>query len=54
MLLDHVPGWLDQLRELVSVSVGGDRVLVLRADVESLQATPASTAVRLLLRSALE
>jgi hypothetical protein len=41
--------WLDQLDErLEPVTIEGDRVLVLREDLDDLRATPASTAVRLL------
>ncbi len=44
-----VTGWLDQLGDrLEPVTVGGDRVLALREDVDELLSTPASTAVRLL------
>jgi hypothetical protein len=41
--------WLDRLEErLEPVTIEGDRVLVLREDLDDLRATPASTAVRLL------
>jgi hypothetical protein len=41
--------WLHQLEErLEPVTIEGDRVLVLREDIDDLRTTPASTAVRLL------
>ena len=41
--------WLDQLGEQCEqVTINGDRVLVLQEDLDDLQKTPASTAVRLL------
>lgn len=44
-----ITGWLERLEELLqTVTIDGDRLLVLREDLEELRRTPASTAVRLL------